>query len=68
MPIIIFESPFRIYKTMNNILEAFGNKEISVSRELTKKFEQIIRGRVKSVISQSIKTKGEFVIIVDNSV
>ncbi len=67
MPIIIFESPFRIYKTMNNILEVFGNKEISVSRELTKKFEQIIRGRVKSVISRSIKTKGEFVIIINNS-
>lgn len=67
MTIIIYESPFRIYRTMKDILENFGNKEISVSRELTKKFEQIIRGRVKLILNQSIKTKGEFVIIINNN-
>ncbi len=67
MPIIIFESPFRIYKTLKDIHEIFGNKEISLSRELTKKFEQIIRGKIKSIINQSLKTKGEFVIIINNT-
>ena len=66
MPIILYESPFRVYRTMNDILEIFGNKEISISRELTKKFEEIIRGRVKSISDQNIKTKGEFVIIINN--
>ncbi len=67
MPIIIFESPFRVLKTMKEILNVFGNKEISVSRELTKKFEQTLRGKVKFLLSQEIKTKGEFVVIVNNT-
>ncbi|HMQ68724.1 MAG TPA: 16S rRNA (cytidine(1402)-2'-O)-methyltransferase [Ignavibacteria bacterium] len=66
MPLIIFESPFRIYKTMKDILEHFGNKEITISRELTKKFEQVVRGKVKTLIERDIKTKGEFVIIINN--
>ena len=51
---------------MKDILEFFGNKEISISRELTKKFEQVIRGKVKTLIERDIKTKGEFVIIINN--
>jgi len=66
MPIIIYESPFRIYKTLKEIYEIFGNKEISVSREMTKKFEQTIRGKVKTILDQTIKTKGEFVITINN--
>jgi len=66
MALIIFESPYRIYKTMKDILEVFGNKEISVSRELTKKFEQVTRGRVKTLIESDLKIKGEFVIIINN--
>lgn len=66
MVIIIYESPFRIYKTFKEINEIFGNKEVSISRELTKKFEQVIRGRVKNILSRDIKTKGEFVIIINN--
>lgn len=67
MTVIIFESPFRIFKALNEIHEHFGNKEIAVCRELTKKFEQIIRGRVKDILSKQFKTKGEFVIIVNNN-
>lgn len=67
MPLIIYESPYRIYKTMKDISEIFGNKEISVSRELTKKFEQTKRGKVKVILNDTIKTKGEFVIIINNN-
>lgn len=67
MPIIIYESPFRIYKTLKDLSEYFGNKEISVSRELTKKFEQILRGKLKTLMNQNIKAKGEFVIIINNT-
>lgn len=67
MPLIIYESPFRIYKTLNEISEHFGNCEVSVSRELTKKFEEVIRGNVNFLLKQQIKTKGEFVIIINNT-
>ncbi len=67
MTIIIYESPFRIYRTLKEISEIFGNKEVSVSRELTKKFEQTLRGNVKTLLSQGIKLKGEFVITINNN-
>lgn len=67
MPVIIYESPYRVHKTLKEVLEYFGNKEVSLSRELTKKFEQVIRGKVKSILNQNIKIKGEFVIIINNS-
>lgn len=68
MPVVIFESPYRVDATLRDIHEHFGNKEISVSRELTKKFEQTQRGRVKDFLNKQIKItpKGEFVIIVNN--
>lgn len=66
MPVIIYESPYRIYKTLNEVNEIFGNKEVVISRELTKKFEQIIRGRVKDLLKIDLKIKGEFVIIINN--
>lgn len=67
MPVVIFESPYRISKTLKDVYEYFGNREISVSRELTKKFEQTIRGNVKNIMSGGIKAKGEFVIIINNT-
>jgi len=66
MPIIIFESPYRIEKLLTEIQEIFGNKEISVSREMTKKFEQTLRGNVRQILKMNIKQKGEFVIIINN--
>ncbi|MBS1515622.1 MAG: 16S rRNA (cytidine(1402)-2'-O)-methyltransferase [Bacteroidetes bacterium] len=68
MPIIIFESPFRVFRTLEDIQKHFGNKEVSLCRELTKKFEEIKRGRVKEILQNknSLKIKGEFVIIVNN--
>lgn len=66
MLIVIYESPYRIRKTINEISESFGNKEISVSREMTKKFEQIIRGKVNDIKNKDFKTKGEFVIVINN--
>ncbi len=65
--IIFYESPHRILKTLNDIKEKFGEREIVVARELTKKFEEILRGNVGEIISvlqQRQTIKGEFVIVV----
>jgi 16S rRNA (cytidine1402-2'-O)-methyltransferase len=69
MSIIIFESPFRILKTLEDINKYMGNKEVCLGRELTKKFEEIKRGKVKDLIQNknNLKIKGEFVIIINNS-
>ncbi|MBN1634120.1 MAG: 16S rRNA (cytidine(1402)-2'-O)-methyltransferase [Ignavibacteria bacterium] len=69
MTLILFESKFRIRKTVGELSRYFGNREIALCRELTKKFEEIIRGKGRELSKKInlIKEKGEFVIVVDNN-
>jgi 16S rRNA (cytidine1402-2'-O)-methyltransferase len=65
--IIFYESPFRVVKCLEQLAETFGeDRAVSVSRELTKKFEQTIRGSVAEVLEhfRTHEPKGEFVIVV----
>lgn len=62
--IIFYEAPHRIIRTLNMILDIFGDRNISISREISKKFETIYRGKISDVIN-IIPEKGEFVIIVE---
>ena len=63
---IFYESCHRILKTLQDIQEAFGDREIVVLRELTKKFEEIKRGSAKDILEElkQEKPRGEFVIVV----
>ena len=61
---IFYEAPHRIIKTLNMMLDIFGDRNISISREITKKFETIYRGKISEVIN-IVPDKGEFVIIVE---
>ena len=56
--IVMFESPYRILKSMEAILNIMGNRQICVARELTKIYEEWIRGDVKEVLDQLKKRKG----------
>lgn len=62
--IIFYEAPHRIIRTLNMMLDIFGDRNISISREISKKFETVYRGKISDVID-IIPEKGEFVIIVD---
>ena len=64
--LIFYESCHRIAATLEDIQAIFGDKEIVLARELTKKFEEAIRGKI-SIIRQKFqkeKPRGEFVVIV----
>lgn len=63
---IFYEAPHRIIKTLELMLEVFGDRNISISREITKKFESIYRGKISEVI-EIVPEKGEFVIIVEGA-
>lgn len=58
-------SVHKLQKTLDIIYNVLGNREISLSRELTKRHEEIIRGTVKEVIENIDTIKGEFVICID---
>ena len=64
---IFYESPHKIVKTLNHFAEYFGeDRRISVSREISKLYEETIRGGVKELIIhfENKPPKGEFVMIV----
>ncbi len=64
---IFYESPFRVAKLLEQLGEAFGgDRGVSVSRELTKKFEQTVRGTLAQVAAhfREHEPKGEFVVVV----
>lgn len=64
---IFYESPYRVVKCLEQFVEVFGpERRVSVSRELTKKFEQTVRGTVAEVLEhfRTTEPKGEFVIVV----
>ena len=65
---IFYESPHRIVKTLSQFAEYFGeDRKVSVSREISKMFEETKRGKVKEVLThfEEKKPKGEFVIVVE---
>jgi 16S rRNA (cytidine1402-2'-O)-methyltransferase len=65
--IILYESPHKLIKTLSNICEYFGEeRQVSVSRELTKLFEETQRGTAKSILDYYTNRppKGEIVIVV----
>ena len=65
-PIIILESPNRLLKTLKDIYEYLGNREMIIARELTKIYEQVIRGKVSDLINlvENKPLKGEIVLII----
>lgn len=64
--IIFYESCHRILATLEDILAVFGDREIAVARELTKKFEEIKREKVSQIVTyfKQNKPRGEFVVVV----
>ncbi|MFI3329453.1 MAG: 16S rRNA (cytidine(1402)-2'-O)-methyltransferase [bacterium] len=64
---LFYESPHRIKEALTDMLKVFGNRNIALCRELTKKFEEIIRGSIEEVIEVCDELKGEMVIVVEGN-
>ena len=62
--LIFYEAPHRILQTMKLMLETLGDREVSLSREITKKFESVYRGKISDLLPTLESIKGEFVIVV----
>ena len=65
--IIFYESPHRLKDTLKDMLKVLGNRRIAVNREITKKYQEIIREDIETVINifNEKEVKGEFVLIVE---
>ena len=67
--LVFYEAPHKLVKTLNDMLSVLGDRNIALCRELTKKYEEVIRGRISYVISlfDEKEPKGEFVIVVEGA-
>lgn len=68
--IVLYESPHRVIKTLEAIVEYFPhNPRVSVSREISKKFEQTVRGTASELLEYFSEhaPKGEFVIVIEGN-
>ena len=65
--LIFYESPHRLIVFLQDALAVFGDRRISVARELTKKFEEVFRGTVTEAIEkfQETSPRGEFTIVIE---
>ena len=63
--VVLYESPHRIVKTLQDIAEVLGNRPLAIVREVTKKFEEVLRQDCETLLEKfkAAKPKGEFVII-----
>ena len=67
---ILYESPFRIIKTLSDLKETIGlNRKIAIIREISKIYEEVFRGTIQEAIQEYNKKtiKGEFVICIDKA-
>lgn len=62
--VIIYESPFRVKKSLEEIQTEFGSETpVVIARELTKEYEQVIRGKISDVLANLKPIKGEVIIL-----
>ena len=66
-PIVFYEAPHRLMKTLNNIYEIFGNRNIAIVREISKRYEEVIRGTVENILKTVENLKGEIVIVIEGN-
>ena len=64
--LVLYESPYRVEKLLGELSEVFPDRQIVLARELTKKFEEYLRGKPAELLalSQKRSLKGEFVVMI----
>lgn len=64
---IFYEAPHRIQEMLEDVLEVFGDRKICLARELTKKYEEYLRGNVSEVLEAVPGLKGEMVVVIEGA-
>lgn len=64
---IFYEAPHRILDTLEDILEVLGDRKIALCREISKKFEEVIRDNISAILPIIPELKGEMVLVVEGN-
>ena len=65
--IILYEAPHRIHSMLESLLKVFGDRKIALNREISKKYEEIIRGNISEILEIVDDLKGEMVVVVEGN-
>ncbi len=65
--LLFYEAPHRIIKALCNMQEVFGDRNISISREISKRYEEVYRGKISEIIPLMVDVKGEIVVVVEGN-
>lgn len=65
--IILYEAPHRIHDMLESLLQVFGNRKIALCREISKKYEEVIRGTIQEILEVVDTLKGEMVVVVEGN-
>jgi 16S rRNA (cytidine1402-2'-O)-methyltransferase len=67
--LLIYESPYRVKDTLKTIAKVLGNRKMAIARELTKRFEEFVRGTLEELVNwaDEQELKGEFCIVIEGS-
>ena len=65
--LIFYEAPHKLIKTLETLLEIFGNRKVVLAREITKIHEEYIRGTIAEILENHAELRGEFVILLEGN-
>ena len=65
--IIFYEAPHRINSMLESVYKIFGNRKIAICREISKKYEEVIRGNIVDILKKLDDLKGEIVVVVEGN-
>lgn len=67
--LVFYESPHRLKETLTSMYNVFGNRKVAICRELTKKFEEFIRGTLEEILdwANQDEIRGEFCLIIEGA-
>ena len=63
--LILYEAPHKLKNTLSDLEDIIGDRQVVLAREITKIYEEFIRGNIKEIIEKSENLKGEFVILIE---
>ena len=64
-PLVIFEAPHRISRSLSDMLEVLGDRRVAVCREMTKVHEELVVGPISRVLDKLSSKKGEFTVVIE---
>jgi 16S rRNA (cytidine1402-2'-O)-methyltransferase len=65
--IVAFESPHRLRRSLDDMRTEWGDRRLAVSRELTKVFEEVFRGRISEALERFTEPRGEFTLVIEGA-